>query len=250
MGTYVGADWASNGWVAAELDDDGLSVGFYPTIWNLWHERGTDAEQILVDIPIGLPEDGRRTCDHEAKDCLGNRGSSVFLTPIREAVYEDNVEDAKEVQTDAIGYSISNQAWAIVPRIREVDTFLQETEQARDTVREGHPEISFNKLNNHEDVGTKSDEEGIDTRKKVMCDKLGIEENECNQTVHTLTEPTYARRGAEDDVLDAIVLAVTARHVGEGNYSILPEESDGDKEHPPTDEKGIPMEIVYPDPEI
>lgn len=240
MGTYVGADWASNGWVAAELDDEVLSVGFYPTIWNLWHDRGADADWILVDVPIGLAKDGRRACDRGAKALLGDRRSSVFWTPIRNAVYEDNVEDAKAVQTDAMDHSISNQAWAIVPRIREVDTFLRETATARELVRESHPEVCFWALNDGEPVGAKSDDDGLDARQRVLAATELLDRGDCKEAIETLAAPSYARFAAADDVLDAMVLAVTATHVANGTSSTVPDT-------PPTDEEGLPMEIVYPE---
>lgn len=248
MGTYLGADWASNGWVAAELDDEhSLSVGFYPTIWGLWYDRGADADRILVDIPIGLSEDGRRACDREAKALLGDRRSSAFWTPIRDAVYEDNVEAAKQIQTETMDHSISNQAWAIVPRIREVDTFLRETATARELVRESHPEVCFWALNDDEPVGAKSDDEGLDARQRVLTSTEFLDRGDCEEAIETLAEPSYARFATEDDVLDATVLAVTARHVAAGAYSTLPDESETDGDHPPKDDEGIPMEIVYPE---
>ncbi|SFC52251.1 Protein of unknown function [Halobiforma haloterrestris] len=58
----------------------------HPSIHSVWFEH-RDADAILVDVPIGLPADHRRTCDREAKDLLGpDRANSVFWTPCREAV--------------------------------------------------------------------------------------------------------------------------------------------------------------------
>lgn len=243
MGTFVGADWASNGWVAAELDEENdLSAGFYPTIWNLWHDCRDEADQILVDVPIGLPANERRACDREAKAYLGDRRASVFWTPIRDAVYADDVEDAREVQTDVLDHSISNQAWAIVPRIREVDVFLRKNENACDVVRECHPEVCFRALSDGEPVGPKSDGDGLDARKRVLESTRHLDRGDCERAVETLTEPSYARLATVDDVLDAVVLAVTATRVADGEYATLPAD-------PPSDEAGLPMEIVSPEPE-
>jgi predicted RNase H-like nuclease len=244
MASYVGLDWASNGWVVARLDDAGnLSVGFAPTVWNWWHERDRDPEQVLVDIPVGLAADRRRACDREAQARLGGRAGSVFLTPIRQAVYENGIEAAKarHDERDA-GYSISNQAWAIVPRIREVDTFLRRTDEVRALVRESHPELCFRKLNRgDEPVGAKADADGIERRKRLVCEAVGVEREQLDATVETLTEPRYAPRAGTDDVLDAAVLAATAERVADGDYVTLPED-------PPEDAAGLPMEIVAPEP--
>ena len=96
MASYLGVDWAGNGWVTAVLGDDAEpTVSFYPTILNLWLDH-EDAAAILVDIPIGLVESGKRRCDIEAKERLGpDRQRSVFLTPTREAVYAPDIETAK-----------------------------------------------------------------------------------------------------------------------------------------------------------
>lgn len=148
MAKYVGLDWAGKGWFSVVLrddpdDEDEYETEVFPTILSVWHKH-SDAERIFVDIPIGLPEGGRRRCDEIAADKLGpDRRSSVFWTPCRDAVYATTLEDAKEINRKNTDYSISNQTWAIMPRIREVDEFLQEVEEARDPVREVHPEVCF-----------------------------------------------------------------------------------------------------------
>lgn len=241
MATFIGVDWASHGWVAARLDaEDETTVEFHPTIWNLWHERGDDAYRILVDVPIGLPERNRRACDEEARECIGDRRNSVFWTPIREAAYEDNIVDAKAVQEDRTGWSISNQTWAIVPRIREVDTFLRTTDAARGVVRESHPEVCFAALSDRAMAAPKSDGEGVDARRRMLCDELDLDGRDLDETIRPLTDPNYAARAAPNDVLDAMVLAVTARSIPDGEYATLPDD-------PPTDAEGLPMEVVYPD---
>lgn len=240
MVRYVGADWGSSGWAVAELDDeDELTLGFAPTLWNLWHERRQSErpDQLCIDVPIGLPEARRRECDAEAKVQLGERRNSIFWTPIREAVYEDRLPAAKDEQTDVTDYSISNQTWAIVPRIREVDGFLRTTGDAQEIVRESHPEVCFQHLNGGELLPPKSTEDGLATRRELLADALGID---CEAVVTELTEPSYARRAAEDDVLDAIVLALTAKRVANGEFGTLPDS-------PPKDGEGLPMEILYPE---
>lgn len=97
----------------------------------------------------GLPSDSRRACDVEAKEKLGAHQSSVFYTPVRAAVYKQNLEDAKAINEEA-GYSIQNRAWSIVPRIRDVDEFLDSYPNAQDRLFETHPEVCFTGLNGGE----------------------------------------------------------------------------------------------------
>src|SRR6056297_1684928 len=112
MSKYVGIDWASKGWFAVCLtDDDETEMGFYPSIFNLWHDLD-DVDRIFIDIPIGLSQDGKRACDVEAKQLLNPaRGNSVFYTPTRDAVEAQTIEDAKSAQ-EGLDFSVQNQAWA------------------------------------------------------------------------------------------------------------------------------------------
>lgn len=73
---YAGVDWAGNGWFAAFLDEnEGCGAGVYPTLWNLWRERGDEIERLLIDIPIGLCDDSKRACRNtDLQTCpTGNR---------------------------------------------------------------------------------------------------------------------------------------------------------------------------------
>jgi len=161
---YVGVDWASKGWFGVILRDDGTwETDHFPTIWSLW-KRHSDASQIFIDIPIGLPADSKRVCDTQARQQLKARGRSVFYTPIRDAVYQRNLNDAKQLNEKA-GYSIQNQAWGIVPRIREVDEFLDMNPGARDRLSETHPELCFHSLNGRETIPPKNTEDGLPRRK-------------------------------------------------------------------------------------
>lgn len=251
--TYVGVDWAEKGWVAVEWDgDDSWNAGVYPTILNVWHEYEDGEGPILVDIPIGLAEGGRRKCDEEAKGRLdGSRGSSVFWTPCREAVEEPNLIEAKRINEERSpsNDSISRQSWALVPRIREVDAFLAEIPDARGRVRESHPEVCFTEL----DVGDriterKTDEAGREQRLEVLDQFVGDGED---------AEATFDRfmkemredppdgapilnANSEDDLVDAMALAVTAKLGAESGFTVLGG-SEGDE--------GRPMEIVCPKPE-
>lgn len=241
MGKYIGVDWAARGWFGVVLDDDGdWDADLFPSVWSLWKYH-SDATRILVDVPIGLPSrsQGRRECDEAAKDFLKRRQRSVFYTPVREAVYETNLEHAKEVN-EAAGYSIQNQAWGIVPRIREVDEFLDERPTARDRVRESHPEVCFHALAGDPLEHSKHTPEGVRERRGILADEDPRTAALVDDLAEEFTTPGYAPMvGGVDDVLDALVAAVTARR-DEDDLASLP---DGPT---PTDERGLPMEIVYP----
>jgi hypothetical protein len=87
--------------------------------------RHNDIALVLVDIPIGLPSNGRRACDLEARRLLGRpRASSVFPVPCREAVYENSYAEACRLNKQKLGIQISKQTWNIVKKIAEIDSYL------------------------------------------------------------------------------------------------------------------------------
>ncbi|APE94973.1 DUF429 domain-containing protein [Halodesulfurarchaeum formicicum] len=242
MARAVGVDWAGNGWVTAVIPETGSpAVAFYPTVLNLWRAH-READRILIDIPIGLTETGKRACDLAAKRELAGRQGSVFLTPTREAVYAPNIETAKERQRPA-EFSVQNQAWAIVPRIRELDGFLQAfPEIPAETFREAHPELSFAGLNGGTPISaSKGTDAGREARLAALesHDPTLVEAYE--RGVETLTKPSYAPTiGASktDDILDALALAAAAA-AGPEALTQLPETP----QHDPVLDR--PIEIVY-----
>ena len=240
MAKYVGLDWASTGWFGVILDGDGgWDTGVYPSVWSAWKYH-SDAARILINIPIGLPADGKRACDVAARRKLGRRGSSVFYTPLRDAVYCQTLEEAKAVNEAAADFSIQNQAWSIVPRIREVDEFLDMFPSARDRLVETHPAVCFYALNGRRRLTTsKRTPAGVQRRIDLLAEEFPDARALCEDAIDRYTTPSYAPSvGGADDVVDAAAAAVTARR-GPDEWSTLPDE-------PPSDERGLPMRIVHP----
>lgn len=240
MTKFVGLDWASTGWFGVILDDaGGWETGLFPSIWSVWKYH-SDAARIGIDIPIGLPTDSRRACDVEAKSRLGHRQRSVFYTPIRDAVYQDNLDEAKEINEREAGFSIQNQAWSIVPRIREVDEFLDMYPSARDRFFETHPKVCFWALAGQSPLDTsKQSPEGRERRQNLLADEHPEAPAIYETAVERYTTPSYAPTiRSADDILDSLVAAVTAQRE-QDRRSTLPAD-------PPRDERGLPMQIVYP----
>jgi predicted RNase H-like nuclease len=240
MAKYVGLDWASTGWFGVVLDDDGgWDTDVYPSVWSAWKYH-SDADRILIDIPIGLPADDKRQCDVAARDRLGRRASSVFYTPVRDAVYRGTLDEAKAVNEAAADFSIQNQTWSIVPRIREVDEFLDMFPSARDRLIETHPEVCFYALNGRRPLEhSKRTREGVRRRIDLLAEEYAAAREICEGAVERYTTPSYAPSvGGADDIVDAVAAAVTARR-GPDGCATLPET-------PPSDERGLPMRIVHP----
>lgn len=224
---YTGIDWAGKGWFALTLDEDGdPSAGFYPTILN-WYHEAEEPGRVLIDVPIGLAKDRRRTADEAAREYLGEAARSVFGTPVREAVYAENLERAKEIHEDReVGFGIQNQAWGIVPRIREVDVFLQEYDHLLDgEFRESHPEVCFAAMNGGEAIAdAKTTEDGRERRLELLEPHLDDPHDLLDDLERRFASPSYAptiKAGALDDVVDAMGLAAAASHA---DLVSLPEE--------------------------
>ena len=71
MAKHIGLDWAGKGWFGVVLREDGSwDTDLFPSVWSLWKSH-SDAARIVIDVPIGLPSDGRRACDVAARRKIG-----------------------------------------------------------------------------------------------------------------------------------------------------------------------------------
>lgn len=232
----VGVDGCAGGWLAVALSPRTFDVQRLPYFAALW-ERYDDSKLILVDIPVGMRDRDpvERLCDLAARKALGRpRASSVFPVPCREAAYSGG-DSASTLNFKLTGRRhLSVQTLCILPKIRQVDTFLRNHGDARSRVRETHPELCFWALNGGKAmVDPKKSEQGLEERiellRSIRADARDIFE-------HARTK--YPRKLVEkDDIVDALACAVTAMMCRE-KASILPA-------NPEIDSKGLPMEIVY-----
>jgi len=234
---YIGADVSKGKWLTVKLSEgEPCEVRLFDTIGDIWDSYEA-AELILIDIPIGLREKGNeeRWCDKEARRLLGwPRRSSVFRVPCRATLESANYDAAKDINKDRTGgKSLTIQSWSIIPKIKEVDEFLYENISARSKIKEIHPEVCFWALNGGKPMMFK--------KRKVdgFHERMTVLRRVCNQTeaVIQLAKSEFQGKVADNDIVDALVAAVTAL-VGERNVLTLPEK-------PEIDERGLPMEMVY-----
>ena len=239
---FVGVDGCRSGWFSVGFDGNGCyELKVFPAFSELL-DYYRDAKLILVDIPIGLPMGpGGRHCDEKARVKLGSpRRSSVFSAPTRQTV-EQAAESpgdyitAKAIESCTTGKGISKQAFAIAPKIAQVDKVLRcRDSNATPKVREVHPEICFWALNEECAMKcNKKSELGEKERLQVL------ERFECRtRDIYSKACQRFVGGGvAKDDILDALVAAVTARR-GHERLKTIPD-------CPPKDCKGLPMEMVY-----
>lgn len=238
MSNYVGVDGCSGGWFAVAYDSDAnrpVTHDRYDSFTAVVAAH-SDAERLLVDMPIGLPTSGRRRCDEAARELLGARASTVFFAPCRAVLDAADHTDASARNREHTGYGLSIQAWNLVPRIREVDAVLRDAPDTQSWVAESHPELCFAALADGPVEASKSTTEGRDERLDVLRTPLpGVD------AVYEACLDSYDRTDvARDDVLDALVLAVSASRPA----TRVPDVSDADV---PRDGTGLPMEIQFPE---
>jgi predicted RNase H-like nuclease len=129
--------------VTVAVAGEEVTISTEPAIQTVWTTHRMAAAAIIVDIPIGLPEDGPRACDEAARSKVGSRYSSVFATPSRGAVEAREYQEARTANEEAGCGGLGSQSWGLVPRIREVDVFCEESPEAAGTLYESHPEVCY-----------------------------------------------------------------------------------------------------------
>lgn len=230
----LGVDGCRVGWVCGLVVSDEIHIEVVETFADVWaFAESTNTTRLLVDIPIGLPETGRRTCDSLAREAMGARASTVFFAPVRGVLDAPTHGVASERNREQTGYGLSIQAWNLVPKIREVDELLQSTPTAQNRVLEAHPELAFRALAGDPLQTKKSTKAG--RRRRLDLLREAFPHANLEAAYRETLDQTYRKHVARDDVLDALVLAAIAN----GPLTSLPK-------NPPTDRTGLLMAIHVP----
>lgn len=237
----MGVDGCPAGWFCVELDKGGRwRIGIIEGAAELL-EKLTGKRLVLIDIPIGLLEEGgpHRLCDQQARRLLGRpRASSVFPVPTRQAVYATSYPRAVAINRKQTGRGLSKQTWNITGKTRQFDQLLQTTPSLRKIVRESHPEICWWSFNGRRAMGfNKKRPEGFAERFVLLKHYFPT----ATDIVAAALEHYPRKYLARDDILDALVLAYSATFNAD-KLKTLPTQ-------PPLDPHGIRMEMVYADPD-
>jgi predicted RNase H-like nuclease len=232
--SLVGVDGCKGAWVCVFATPDATpAVCILPTARSVL-ARFPSPAIIAVDIPIGLTDADRRTCDVEARKRLRSpRASSVFPAPIRPILNCSSRHEASELHRRIDGRGFGAQAWGILPKIKEWDDALQSERSRRSEVFEVHPELCFWMLDGETPMRfSKRTEAGARERRRLLNVAFG-------RGVVTSVYGSASRRGAkDDDVLDALALLWTAGRIERGEARSLPAKIE-------TDRAGLPMAIWY-----
>jgi predicted RNase H-like nuclease len=167
-------------------------------------------QAIGIDMPIQPPEAGYRQADLAARAHLGRKASSIFPTPARPVLDAPSYADACAVARALDGRAVSRQAWALRAKILEVGAWLP---AAPCPVYEVHPEVSFSLLTGAPILAGKRRAAGLAARRQALSE-AGIV---------TPTDLAEARGVAADDVLDAAVVAWSARRIAAGRARSFPD---------------------------
>jgi len=251
---FVGVDWSSGAWLAVAYSDerDTLEAFASKEIDEVWEVYGESASRIVVDVPIGLCEslesndcpcvedDGEisRECDDIARSEIGSRSSSVFTSPSRRAtkLVSENKDysEINHTNKSLTGKGLMKQAISISPGIVDVEELLLGPGDSEQFV-EGHPEVCFRAFNGEPLSYSKKTALGVDERLSALQTVPEYSEGDWRTVVQQLDGVEFDI--GMDDVLDAFALALTACAPDE-EYRQLPE-------NPPTDARGLPMQMVY-----
>ena len=232
MDYLVGVDGCHAGWIIAEATQgSGHVVCRRINMLDDLFSRKSKPKIVAVDVPIGLPESGARECDLEARRLLGPRRNSVFPAPIRPMLLSSSQEEASKVRRQVEGKGVSIQAFAIIPKIREVDQMLCKNTSRRAIVREVHPEVSFFYMNG-----------GVPMRfpKKNALgreERISLLRTWCGNSIDESLVTHRQLRCKNDDIVDAFAALWTAKRIYHGESVSLPS-------RPSLDRYGLRMEII------
>lgn len=208
----IGVDACAAGWVGISLGEGGAVPYFATRIDELLTDAAQDGpiEVVAIDMPIGLPDRGFRQADVLARQYVGPRRASVFMTPVRAALQAETHRQAVAINHRLAGVGVSIQAFALKPKILEVDQWVRHTPLR---VAEVHPEVSFAHLAGGHLRFPKATWAGAETRRDLLAG-AGI--------VLTGDLGSAGAAAKVDDILDATAAAWTAQRVMQGEAECLP----------------------------
>lgn len=226
----LGIDGCRGGWIGVWHTPSELGWSFSTTLSDLLSIRVVT--HAFIDMPIGLSDKGPRLCDRAARQMLGRKfSSSVFPTPTRLALKGKDYPEANSLNRQQSGSGLSKQSYFLLPKIREVDSWLRKASNPSVLLREAHPEVAFNAINRGSLCHKKKTADGFEERLALL--------RQLDDRVATLTEnilaATRRKDVAADDILDACCLALMPLY---GKLQTLPAT-------PEKDSKGLNMEICF-----
>lgn len=208
----LGVDAGTGGWVGVLLAAGRARVMAAPRLAGLVElaQESEPVQVVGVDIPIGLPDDGRRQADVLVRRELPGKASSVFNALTRSAYEAPTYPEARVAQVAATrGSGASAQSYGLRARVLDADAYVRSGPPVR--VVEVHPELSFARLSGAPILAGKRTPEGRQARVEALRD-AGF------PVPWLAAGPGYA----VDDLLDACAAAWSAARYAVGQAESFP----------------------------
>lgn len=235
MSRIAGIDGCRAGWFVVSS-----SVSLSEFRWFVAEDIGSVSRQLPdlvavgIDIPIGIPDSGSRQCDLLARQLLSPvRSASVFPAPIRPILRCRDHTQASDRRQRIDGKRISAQAFNILHKINEVDTYLRNAPGGSPPCYEVHPELAFAALNNETPMRhAKRTAPGHAERVALLARTVA------DQLIQDALAAHPRAQVAKDDVLDAFAVLLSAQRIVTGAARRVPDE-------PQLDGVGLDMAIWF-----
>ncbi len=229
----IGVDGCKGGWIAAVLDNGKLNISRYSSLDEIT-SKYPNFDEFLIDMVIGL----QSNADHIRPDTFGRRlikerASTIFPAPCRQAIYADLIAESYNENERVLGKKFTPLTVGIIPKIKEVDSFLQKNPEYKNRIKESHPEVCIARLNGKTMLSKKAEYEGIIERLKLIVTYIP------DISLENIMAISKNMKCNIDDIIDAIILAITANLSVQGYCESLPEE-------PMQDETGLFMQYLIP----
>jgi predicted RNase H-like nuclease len=164
-----------------------------------------------IDMPLGLVAEGWRAADLLARRALGRRGATVFAIPPRLVWQQEGYAEANRTCRELTGKGLSAQAWGLRRKLLDADGFRCSRQAAEAGVQlyEVHPELSFAAMAGGVPVAdSKHSPAGLAARRALLAQAA-------------ITVPPRVAGAADNDLLDAVAVAWSARRIAAGTAVAL-----------------------------
>ncbi|MCA0330757.1 MAG: DUF429 domain-containing protein [Actinobacteria bacterium] len=202
----LGVDGCRGGWAGIVWDGTSVAGAYGVDLDRLLDDSGP-VDVVAIDMPIGLADSGTRQADLQARAALGAAASSIFVTPVRAALEAPTQALATAANRGLGGQGVSAQAYALRPKILEVDAWVRGPGAGRRVV-EVHPELSFRAMGDEPALAPKRSWRGAAQRRALLRGQ-GLD-------LESVDLGPVARAAAADDVADAAAAAWTAMRLALG----------------------------------
>lgn len=221
----AGIDGCKSGWLFMSFDEGNERYELLRSDAEL-EAKLLETDRVFIDMPIGLEdEEYTRECDRLLRKEVGSDySSSVFSPPIRPALVAPSYVEANMISYEYTEKKLSLQSWNITPKILLLDELLSTHAELSKKILESHPEHLFQILNKGMIYQKKNLKKGIKHRLSL------VEENEpvVDDFFRDIKEEYRRNEVAEDDIVDAMVLALFAKWSIEKPIKTIPSEVEKD----------------------